>query len=93
VQPYLVIILNALIPTFVDFTLKWGQGYLTRSSRDQAKMKRIFFFVMLNTLILPLVAQTSALAFFKDITDHVTSDVNITSIAYLPNMISGNLMS
>jgi hypothetical protein len=53
--PNVVLIINAMIPACVNFSLS-KESYLTKSSKDNVKMKRMFFFVMLNTLILPVTA-------------------------------------
>tara|TARA_B110000285_G_scaffold48711_1_gene55217 strand:+ start:458 stop:940 length:483 start_codon:yes stop_codon:yes gene_type:complete len=92
IQPYLVIIINAMIPTFVDLTLKAFKGYLTRSDRDKAKMKRIFFFVTLNTLILPLVTESSAMGIYEDFSKRLAGN-GTGAIFDLPTLISSNLMS
>jgi hypothetical protein len=95
VQPYIVIITNALIPIVVDLSLNNFKGYLTRSDKDIAKMKRIVFFLMLNTLILPLVADSTAFELFGGFFDKVNKKGNegINEIVNFPLLISSNLMS
>ena len=65
IQPYLIVLINVLIPIVVTITLKF-KGYLTKSDREIAKMRRIYFFVMLNTIILPLASQTTILDLIKE---------------------------
>jgi hypothetical protein len=62
-QPNLVLIINGLIPACVNFSLS-KESYLKKSSKDTSYMKRIYFFVVLNTLILPITA-TSVESIFK----------------------------
>jgi hypothetical protein len=49
----------------VTITLRF-KGYLTESDREIAKMRRIYFFVLLNTIILPLSAQKTLLDLMRD---------------------------
>lgn len=54
-KPNVVLIINALVPACINFSLS-KESYLTKSSQENSKMKRIYFFVVLNTLILPITA-------------------------------------
>ena len=92
IQPYLIILINASIPVCVTKTLKF-KGYLTRSDEDIAKMRRIYFFVMLNTIVLPLVSQTTILDFIKEEAKEASGGHVISTIDKFPNMIASNLMS
>jgi len=82
-QPNLILIINGLVPACINFSLS-KESYLTKSSKDNSKMKRIYFFVALNTLILPITA-TSVETFTKQMTSK-------DGMLNLPNMISNGLM-
>jgi len=58
-------------------------------------MRRIIFFLMLNTLILPLVADSTALEFFGNFAKEVEKKGHqgIDAIVNFPELISSNLMS
>lgn len=83
-KPNLVLIINALVPICIDISLS-KESYLTKSSRDISKMRRTYFFVVLNTLLLPITA-TSVEAF----TSQLSSKDGLLN---LPDMISNGLMS
>jgi len=83
-KPNLVLIINALVPICIDIPLS-KESYLTKSSRDISKMRRTYFFVVLNTLLLPITA-TSVEAF----TSQLSSKDGLLN---LPDMISNGLMS
>jgi hypothetical protein len=76
----------------VTKTLKF-KGYLTRSDEDIAKMRRIYFFVMLNTIIIPLAAQTTILDSIKKEAKEAEVGKVIITIDNFPNMTASDLMS
>jgi hypothetical protein len=78
------LIINAIVPACINFSLS-KEGYLTKSDKDRSKMNRIYFFVALNTLILPITATSVEGLFSKKM-------LSKDGVLNFPDMISNGLM-
>jgi hypothetical protein len=72
-----------MIPCMIDFTALI-EDYRRKSSLQISIMRKIFFFMFINTLILPLLSNISAIEFFKKLIQ--------SSVIEWPTLISINLM-
>lgn len=66
--PMITLLINfGIIPFLIDFSSEI-EDFRRKSSRQISIMNRIYFFMFINTLILP-ITQTSALIFFQNLSD------------------------
>lgn len=72
-----------VIPLFIDGSTEI-EDFRRKSSKQISIMNRIYFFMFINTLIIP-ITQTTALLFFQDLSQK--------SIDTWPSMLSSNLMA
>lgn len=82
--PIITLCVNfGIIPLIIDYSCE-VEDFRRKSSRQVSIMNRIFFFMIINTLIIP-VTQTSAILFFNYL-QH-------SNITYWPALLSSNLMT
>ena len=80
-----VIFINfSVIPLLVDLSAA-SEGYHTKSEVKIVTTHRIYFFMLLNTLLIPVTGSASALNLFESVQGE--------SVAKVPSMLSANLMS
>jgi hypothetical protein len=85
ISPLMVIIINfTLIPVIINFSIDF-EDHLTESSKLNTKIFRIFFFMLLNTLLLPITETSSSLVLAERFKD--------TDILSWPLFLSTNLMN
>ena len=78
-----LIINFGLIPLCIDISSEF-EDYRRQSAKQVSIMDRIYFFMLVNTLLIPITASSTAMLYFKKFSDNIT---------HWPNMISTNLMS
>jgi len=61
------------------------EDHKTKIGMKKAVIRRIHFFMLLNTLLLPVTETSSAIVLFNDLTH--------TDIEYWPEFLSANLMN
>lgn len=84
-QPLLVILVNSvLIPWIVNTAILY-EDYIRHSTVLNGVILRLFFFQLLNTLLIPLTTTSSALAIFEK--------AKTQSMDEWPTMISSGMMS
>jgi len=68
-QPLIVILINfVLIPSLIELSILF-EDHIRQSSVQSSIMRRIFFFMLLNTLLIPVTATSSALLLFDQLKD------------------------
>lgn len=83
--PMIILTMNfVLIPALID-ALSEFEGFRRKSSRQIGIMRRLFFFMLMNTLIIPVTQTSTALIFFRKLEEK--------SIGSWPSMLSSNLMA
>jgi len=83
--PLIVNTINfGIIPTLVHISSTY-ECYWKKSSQERSIMGRIYFFMLLNTLVIPLTLNETIVATFKEFKDE--------DILYWPRMLSVNLMA
>ena len=83
--PLIVILVNfIIIPTLVNLSVS-VEDHPLNSSIQSAILWRIFFFMLLNVLLIPITEATTALALFQRFEDSRVSD--------WPTMLSSNMMA
>ena len=73
-----------LIPSMIDFTTLI-EDYRRKSSMQISIMKKIFFFMFVNTLLIPILATTGL--------NETLKKLNKDKILNWPNIISAQLMA
>jgi hypothetical protein len=73
--PIITLTINfGIIPFCIDLSSE-NEDFRRKSSRQISIMNRIYFFMFINTLILP-ISQTTALLFFQEITEQIHDITN-----------------
>ena len=65
IQPLLVVFINfTLIPELVDFSITLI-NLETKSEQEKVRIRRIYFFMILNTLLIPVTSTQTAVGIYK----------------------------
>jgi hypothetical protein len=80
----MIIVNFGLVPLMVDIAVQ-NEDYERKSSMVNAVIVRIFFFMFMNTLLIPISETTSAQVLIK-----IMRETEITS---WPTLVSNNLMN
>mmetsp|Transcript_1681 Transcript_1681/g.2969 ORF Transcript_1681/g.2969 Transcript_1681/m.2969 type:complete len:601 (+) Transcript_1681:302-2104(+) len=84
-QPLIVIFVNfVIIPSLVDLSVTF-EDHKRESSIQVTIIRRIYFFMILNTLLMPITETSTAVLFFENLEDQKIQD--------WPSMLSSNLMA
>ena len=73
-----------IIPFLIDLCTQ-HEDYLKESSKQVSIMKKIYFFMLLNTLLIPITSTSTAQFFFEKL--------GKTDIDEWPNLVSTNMMT
>mmetsp|Transcript_29859 Transcript_29859/g.45611 ORF Transcript_29859/g.45611 Transcript_29859/m.45611 type:complete len:255 (+) Transcript_29859:1483-2247(+) len=84
-QPLVVIFVNSVITPFLIKTSSEFEDYTTISSKTRSIIWRLFFFMLFNTLLLPISETSTALVLLKNIEDK--------GVTGWPTLLSSNLMA
>lgn len=64
---YITLLVNViLIPAFIDIMVIF-EDFHTKSERQRSILKRVFFFMLLNSLLLPLTGATAINVFLQQL--------------------------
>ena len=73
-----------IIPFLIDLC-SMQEDYLKESSKQVSIMKKIYFFMLLNTLLIPITETSTAQLLFEKL--------GHTDIEEWPNLVSTNMMT
>ena len=83
--PIIVITINfGVIPLLIDISSEF-EGFRRKSSRQISIMRRIFIFMLLNTLIIPVTQTSTVLILFEEL--------GSSEVWTWPDMLGTNLMA
>ena len=84
-SPLIVIFINfVIIPSIIDFSVVF-EDHRRESGAQVSILRRIYFFMVLNTLLIPVTETSSALLLIQQIEG--------TKLKEWPNMLSSNMMA
>lgn len=84
-QPLVMIIINfTIIPLLIDLSISF-EDYETKSQMENVRIGRIYFFMILNIILIPVTAASSALALIKSASSKTPDNWG--------NLLAANLMS
>mgnify|MGYP007038730277 FL=1 len=73
-----------IIPSLIDLSVLF-EDHPHQSGVQASIMKRVYFFMLLNTLLMPITEASTALYFFKELAEKDTTE--------WPSMLSSNMMA
>jgi hypothetical protein len=83
--PLIIILVNfVIIPSLIDLSVLFEDHY-HQSGIQASIMNRIYFFMLLNTLLMPITEASTALYLFKELAEMDTTE--------WPSMLSSNMMA
>ena len=84
-EPLVVLFVNFLvIPLLIDISCEF-EDFRRKSSRQLSIMKRIYFFMLLNTVLVPIASSQTMLYFFEQLKSR--------DIRTWPELLSSNLIA